>query len=251
MGWNKHHKCSISSVQPDYICRNKEKVVVLKVCFASRWHYTGSYPPAEKLLLLLYESGLWKSATKSVYSAAVIQRVLWDSWGFSVRLQRSLLAYRPTVGSEESPARFSAPVSGKSQPAAKRNASRPDSPAELWPLKIKHGKSSTASRAKKSVTQMSTSGRLITVPTRRANSLQMMYDGIAERVTWGVESVAGASCRPVFASVFGLDQRERETNSVLNIISPFDLNSPDFWRICSHRFSHLGHTRATEWDGGA
>lgn len=71
--------------------------------------------------------------------------------------------------------------------------------------------SSTASRAKKSVTQMSTSGRLITVPTRRANSLQMMYDGIAERVTWGVESVAGASCRPVFASVFGLDRRERET----------------------------------------
>lgn len=43
----------------------------------------------------LKESGLWNSATKSVFSAAAIRGVLWDSWEFNARLQLSLLSLLP------------------------------------------------------------------------------------------------------------------------------------------------------------
>lgn len=63
-----------------------------------------------------------------------------------------------------------------------------------------------------------------------------------------VERETGASCVLVFPSVFGLEERERENS--LEYYQSFDLYSPDFWRIRSHRFGHLGHARATERHGG-
>lgn len=150
--------------------------MVPKVCFTSWWHCTGLYPPAEKLLLLLCKSGLWKSATKSAYSAA-IQRVLWDSWEFSVRLQRSLLACHPTVGL----------VSNRVQHSGLWEPSLP--PNAMFCV--------------------------LTLRQNRFPLEDVWWDSSldSERVTWTEIKLSQrrALAVPVFPSVFGLDGREWET----------------------------------------
>lgn len=142
-----------------------------------------------------------------------MQLVLWDSWEFSARLQLSLLSYYPTVSlmSKEFWIRFSVLVYGN--PSSPPNAIHPGVfLSEPWPLKTKHGK--VKAGLFYLIKYMSTSRALITVLTRTANSLLMMYDGMSVTTAKGWTT----HCVLVFLCVW-LGWRCPGNNAVLNAIS--------------------------------
>lgn len=174
-----------------------------------------------------------------------------SAWGYS-----ALLAYHPTVGlvSKESRTRFSAPVYGN--PSLPPNATlciltlRPNFSLKKK-NKTKHRKLNSI-RTELSQTNVNKQNANHCPDTEnKFSSDDVWWDSSldSKRVSWTEIKLsqrrAVSACRRFRLCLAWKNVNEKQFR--LEYYQFFDLNSPDFWRICSHRFSHLGHTRATEW----